>query len=97
MIYALHAKVSALKCCDSFGRGSNFASMPLALSTRRLHFWSKAVPGIVQGAMLHDRLDKFEKTGPTWSDIALLGNNVIIAASVVAFLLIAGLGYYVLR
>jgi hypothetical protein len=44
-----------------------------------------------------DQPNKFEKTEPAWWDIALFGNNAIIAAGVIGFLLIAGLGYYVLR
>jgi hypothetical protein len=43
------------------------------------------------------RLNKFEKTEPAWSDIASFASYMIIAASMVAFLLIAGLGYYTLR
>jgi hypothetical protein len=39
---------------------------------------------------------KFEKTEPAWSDIVIASYG-IIAASMVAFLLTAGLGYYVFR
>ena len=45
--------------------------------------------------MCRDRLDKFDKTEHAWSDIALFGNKAIIGTDVVAFLLIAGFGYYV--
>jgi hypothetical protein len=47
--------------------------------------------------MFRDQPNKFEKTEPAWWDIALFGNNVIIAAGMTGILLIAGLGYYVLR
>lgn len=47
--------------------------------------------------MFRDQPNKFEKTEPAWWDIALFGNNVIIAAGMIGILLIAGLGYYVLR
>jgi hypothetical protein len=47
--------------------------------------------------MFRDHPNKFEKTEPAWWDIALFGNNAIIAAGVIGFLLIGGLGYYVLR
>jgi hypothetical protein len=46
--------------------------------------------------MFGDRLNKFEKTEPAWSDIAF-GSHAIIAAGVVALPLFAGLAYLVLR
>jgi hypothetical protein len=45
--------------------------------------------------MSSERLNKFEKTEPSWSDIAFC-NRAIVAAGTVALLLIAGLAYYVL-
>jgi hypothetical protein len=39
--------------------------------------------------MFRDQLRYFEKTEPAWSNIALFGNNVIIAAGMIGFLLIA--------
>jgi hypothetical protein len=47
--------------------------------------------------MFDERLHKFEKTEPAWSDIASSASYTIIATSMVAFLLIGGLGYCVLR
>jgi hypothetical protein len=46
--------------------------------------------------MFGDRFNKIEKTEPAWRDIALAGRG-IIAASMVAILLIEGLGYYLFR
>jgi hypothetical protein len=47
--------------------------------------------------MFDDQPHKFEKTEPSWWDIALFGNHVLIAACIVSLLLIAGVGYYALR
>jgi hypothetical protein len=40
--------------------------------------------------MFGNRLNKFENTEPTWFGIALSGDRLMIAASIVTFLLIAG-------
>jgi len=46
-------------------------------------------------SVLGDRsIRKFENTEPTWSDIALSGDHLMIAASIVCFLL--GAGYLLL-
>ena len=46
--------------------------------------------GDMRMSMFGGRSTKFENNEPTWSDIALSGDHLMIAAGIVCFLLIAG-------